>query len=247
MQLMSNVERHHQHRSPQPKMLNRRVAIASLISLPALSPAQSPPAVDRSASNLMVVLRESLGVPARKAESLEFIGKGKAKLPDGKEVEYEMAHYAYIGDMHIRFVFDGPSTMINATPQDLESLHLSKPEAALSVAIGNIRRVYGAPQVTPVARGLFQAEGKSPDLSSSYFLDRDFWNDLSGKYPDGLVAAVPKRGGVVFSPVKDAQAVEVLRTQVAKLHASSERLRVSSALYLFKNGSWSLFQEPSRP
>lgn len=227
-------------------MPNRRLLICLLAFVPFAVSAQSVPDVDRSAGNLMLVLRESMGAPARKSETLEYVGKGKARLKSGEEVEFEMAHYAYLGDMHIRFVFDGPTIMINATLKDLQAISLGKPEEALRVAIANIRRVYGAPKAVPLAGGVMQVESGSPDLNSSYFLDKAFWTELNQKHPEGIVAGVPKRGGLVFAPLSDWRSIDILRSKIASLHTSSERQRVSSALYLFKDGNWTLFQEPGK-
>jgi hypothetical protein len=130
--------------------------------------------------------------------------KARAKLSDGKEVEFEMAAFALIGDMHIRFVFDGPSYMPNAKPQDLARLNLSA-EQALQLAVGNIKRVYGNPVAKPWTGGLMQVEGKSPDFDSSYFLDRAFWQGLLRQHPEGIVVAVAKRGGLLFTPITESK------------------------------------------
>jgi hypothetical protein len=114
----------------------------------------------------------------------------------------------------------------------------------LALAITNIKRVYGEPSAKPWEGGLMQVQGKSPDLDSSYFLDRSYWQSLLKSHPEGLVVSVAKRGGLLFAPLSDARAVERLKKSVAYLHASSERLRVSSALFLFKDGKWSVFQAP---
>jgi hypothetical protein len=208
-----------------------------------LAPAKASGGVDRSASNLMVVLRESVGSHHPKID-LSPVGPSRFKLPDGKESQVEMAWYKFLGDMHIRFVFDGPNTMLNATPYDLKQLSLT-PEAALERAVFNIRRVYGEPRASTLVGGVLQVKGKSPDLDSSYFLDTTFWNDQLRKHPDGLVVAIPKRGGLLFAAIADAKTVETLKMQVGYLHKSSEHLRVSSALYLFKNSEWSVFQSPT--
>lgn len=192
----------------------------------------------------MVVLRETLSAAPRKAEALEYMGKGKAKFPDGHEVEVDLAHYAYLGDMHIRFVFDGPTSMVNASLQDLIRLKL-EPNGALELAVANLRRVYGPPMVIPWTAGLMQLESKSPDLNTSFFLDKKFWSELAKSHPEGIVAAVPKRGALLFAPLSDTEAVGGLRKGIAFLHTSSESLGLSSALYLFKDGNWTLFQEPA--
>ena len=212
---------------------------ATCLSMSAL--AQSNRGFDDSASNLMVVLRESQG-SNKQVESLVPMGKAKAKLQDGREIEIDTGWFEYLGDMHVRFVFDTPTSMPNASPKDLERLGLT-PEAALELAVRNIKRVYGEPRAVPW-ENLLQVKGKLSDLDSSYFLDKEFWNMQLKKHPDGVVALVAKRGGLLFAPLSDTKAVEGMKKSVAYLHSSSERMRVSSALYLFKDGKWSVFQAP---
>jgi hypothetical protein len=222
-------------------MLKHLLALFAACALSTPAQSQAVRGFDDSASNLMVVLRESQG-SNKQTETLVPMGKAKAKLQDGREVEIDTGWFEYLGDMHVRFVFDTPTSMPNASPRDLERLGLT-PAAALDLAIRNIKRVYGEPQAVPW-NDLFEVKGKSPDLDSSYFLDRDFWNAQLKKYPEGVVALVAKRGGLLFAPLSDTKAVEGMKKSVAYLHSSSERMRVSSALYLFKDGRWSVYQAP---
>lgn len=197
-------------------------------------------AIDTSARNLMVVLRETVGV--NKTEpSLEPFGAASATLASGP-VNIDLAWFAYLGDMHVRFVFDGPTHMLNATLADLARLELT-PEAALELAMQNLRRAYGAPRATPW-NGLLQIESDCPDLNSSYFLDRALWDELHAQHPEGLVAIVPKRGGLLYAPARDLGAVDKMRQAAGYLHESSEQLRVSSGVYLFHDGAWSVLQAP---
>jgi len=53
---------------------------------------------------------------------------------------------------------------------------------------------------------------------------------------------VPSRGSLLFVPAANTEAVALLKAGIAKLHASSEQMRVSSALYLFKDDAWSVYQ-----
>ncbi len=199
-------------------------------------------AADNTTENLMVVLRESVG--ANKAdETLVPMGKAKVKLGDGQVVDFDTGWYSYLGDMHVRFVFDGPNSMPNAAPDDLKRLGLT-PDAALELAVKNIKRVYGEPRTKPW-NDLTEVYGKSPDFDSSYFLDKSFWTELLKKHPEGVVALVAKRGGLAYAPLSNQNAVEGMRKGVEYLHASSEKMRVSSALYLFKDGRWSVFQAPT--
>lgn len=222
-----------------------RKIISSLVAMVlSNSAAHAAPATpDADIKNLMVVLRESGG--ANKADSvLKPMGTAKATLADGKEIEIDHAHFAFIGDMHIRFVYDSPTSMRNLTSEEFNSLKL-KPEEALRVAVTNIKRVYGAPKASPWQAGLMQVAGESPDLDSSYFLDRAFWESLLKKHPSGVVVGVPSRGSLLFAPVSDSVAIAGLRKGIKPLFVSSENLRVSSALYLFKDNQWSIFQAPA--
>jgi uncharacterized protein YtpQ (UPF0354 family) len=211
-------------------------AQAQSVALP-----QDSEAINQMKDNLMVVLRESQG--ANRLEDLfSPVGKMTATLPNGKTQEFELAHWEYIGDMHVRFVFDSPQTMVNASMEDMQALGLSRIEDALPLALKNIKRVYGDPAVFPWEEGIMLVQGRSPDLDSSYFIDREFWHQLEKKHPEGLVAAVPMRSGLLFAPLADKKAVQILKDEIVSLYDSGEQHKVSSALYLFKNGKWSVFQ-----
>ncbi|HLY37187.1 MAG TPA: hypothetical protein VKU61_04085 [Candidatus Binatia bacterium] len=198
---------------------------------------------DISVNNLMVVLREIVGANQHD-ERLLPIGKVKIKLARSTDIDADMAWFQYLGDMSVRFVFDGPRDMRDATAEDLRRLKLS-PDEALRVAVDNIEREYGKPTSEPWVGGVMIVHGRSPDLDSSYFLDRAFWDDALKEHPQGIVASVPKRGGLLFAPLSDAKAVDGLQKGVAYLHSSSGELRISSALYLFKDHRWTVFQAPS--
>jgi len=199
---------------------------------------------DLGASNLLAVLRESPGAN-KLQESLAPFGKITAHAENGREFEFEASWFQYLGDMHLRLVFDGERTVQSAMPEDLQRLNLS-PEQALARAVDNLRQRYGAPVAEPWTGGLMQVHGNAPELDSSYFLDRAFWEEQLRRAPAGLVAAVPDRGGLVFAHADDEAAVATLRFSAAALFASSDVTRVSSGLYLFKDGHWTVFQPPQK-
>lgn len=232
---MTTINRIHQ-------VLKLLLALACVALAPPVSPAQTVGSFDIGAGNLLVVLRESSG-ENKQDESLKPFGKVHATLADGRDIELDTSWYQYLGDMHIRLVFDGEQTMQSASPEDLERLHLT-PDEALELAVANLLRVYGRPATQPWTGGLMQVQGKASDLNSSYFLDREFWRGLQAQHPEGLVAAVPLRGGLMYAPLSDEAAVTSLRFSAAALYAGGPGTRVSSALYLFKNDHWSVFQPP---
>lgn len=197
----------------------------------------------QDASTLVPVLRPSPGVH-HEQETLQPVGKWRTTLADGREVELDTSWFHYLGDMQERLVFEAGQELQSASPQDLARFKLD-PEQALQLAVANLRRTHGAPDVRPWSGGLMQVQGAAADLNSSYVLDRGFWRELEARHPAGLVVAVPRRGGLVYAPADDAEALVQLRFSAAALYASADRSRLSPALYLFKGGRWSVFQPPA--
>lgn len=194
--------------------------------------------------NLIAVLRETPGAD-KTDEALVPFGTISARAEDGREFRFEASWFQYLGDMHVRLVFDGDRQVQSATPEDLAALHLS-PEQALARAVANLRARHGAPVAEPWTGGLMQVHGDAPALDSSYFLDRAFWLEQQRRSPAGLVVAVPERGALVFARADDDAAIATLRFSAAALFASGEATRISSGLYLFRDGHWSVFQAPQK-
>ena len=192
--------------------------------------------------NFMLVLREVEG-----ANKQDFGFKATGPMTgtlDGENVTVENAWFDLIGDMHVRFVIDGEHSMQNLTAEEFSAFGLT-PEQAVEIAIANIKRRYGTPHASSWDDGIMLVSGDSPDLDSSYFLDMAFWENLLRDNPDGLIAGVPKRGGLIFAPVSDKLAVLSLERSIRALYESSESMRVSAGLYLFKDGKWSLYRKPA--
>lgn len=221
------------------------VGILSVVSGHAAM-AQASLEESRTRDNLMVVVRETAG-SNKKDELLKPVGKVQVRLADGRQVDMEMASWEFIGDTHIRLVFDGARTMVNARPSDLTKLGLNNVDEALALAIANVKRVYGVPGAAPWMGGVMEVTGRSPDFDSSYFLDRDFWRNVIKGHPDGVLVSVPKRGALLYAPVSDAKASKALTNGIGQLYATSGNARVSSAVFLFKDDKWSVFQAPISP
>jgi hypothetical protein len=225
----------------------RRLAAGSLLvgAIASQAAAPEPDTIESTAHNLLVVLRETPGANKQQEGLLPF-GKISARLPDGRDHEFEASWFQYLGDLHLRIVFDGLRQVRSAVPDDLHKLALS-PEQALDRAVANIRSRYGPPVAVPWAGGLMIVDGPVPELTSSYLLDRTFWNAQARGHAQGLLVAVPRRGELLFGPADDALVRMNLQFTTAARYAADERNRLSSALYLFKDGRWSVDQAPQAP
>jgi len=193
--------------------------------------------------NFMLVLRETQGANKRQFNFVPF-GPSTGNLANGETITVDSAWFDLIGDMHVRFVVDGETTMRNLTAEEFDAYGLT-PTEAVDIAIRNIKARYGQPRAKPWAEGIMVIEGESPDLDSSYFLDRSFWDKVLVKHPEGLIVGVPGRGALVYAPASDREAVAALERSIRSLYESSEDLRVSSALYLYKDRRWTVYRAPS--
>ena len=79
------------------------VLAACLAAAGTLAATDESPTSD--AGNLIVVLRESRG-ECQPDETLQPFGKVRATMPDGRKVDIDVGWFHYIGDMHLRLVFD---------------------------------------------------------------------------------------------------------------------------------------------
>lgn len=191
--------------------------------------------------NFMVVLREVNG--ANKEDfGYKQIPPSSVTLPNGESILMSGAWYDMLGDMHIRFVTDSDLTMTNLSEEEFAALGLT-PEQAVDIAVANIKHRYGEPKVAQWQDGIMLVGGDSADVNSSYFLDFALWQGLLKKHPEGLVVGVPMRGGLMFAPLSDKHAVESMQRDIHGLFEAAGQERVSSALYLFRDNTWSVFQQ----
>ncbi|MFT2092855.1 DUF1444 family protein [Paraglaciecola sp. 2405UD69-4] len=197
--------------------------------------------VVKDKSNLMLVVRTSYGENKSDA-NLKPSGEGSFIDSSGKTHTFELAHYEYLGDTHIRFVFDSTATMTNTTAGEFQELGLT-PEKAVELAIANIYRDYGQPNIYKLEGGVFQVQGDSPDFDSSYFLDQLLWESVASHFQEKIIVSVPARSILLFAPISDKKAVEFLKENVQVLFEDSGRHGVSSALYSFNNGKWTVFKK----
>lgn len=194
-------------------------------------------------SNLMLVVRTTFG--ANKPD-VQLVPSGIQTFQDsdGNTHSFEMAHYEYLGDTHIRFVFDSVETMANATPEQFDRFGLT-PEEAVEVSMTNIYRDYGQPNIYELENGIYQVQGKSPDFDSSYFLDKTLWQQVGSHLKDAVVVAVPARGLLLFAPSSNKKAVKFLSENVQDWFNESGPQGVSSALFSYDSGVWKVHQDPA--
>ena len=196
-------------------------------------------------ATLRVLLRERVGVN-KLDESLAIVEPFEVEAESGMRVSMAPAWYDLVGDLQLRLVRDTGDYVFTLHASQLDDLGLTADEA-LTVALANLRRRHGEPLAAPW-HNLQRVCGRDEDVSSAYFLDRAFWRGRLAEHPGGLVVAVPRTDALLFAPLADAAAVDSMRQGIPGLHSGGGAdYRLSSALYLFKDDFWTVFQAPATP
>ena len=204
------------------------------------APSADEPAI--ALDSLLFVLRERVG--ANKAdESPALVEPFDVPIPGGVAT-MAPAWFDLVGDLQLRLVRHTADHVMALHASELDELQLDV-DAALALALANLHRLHGAPEAC-AWHDLQRVRGRDEDMDSAYFLDRAFWRQRLAQHPDGLVAAVPRTDLLLFAPLADAAAVDSMRRGIPGLHAGGGGYRLSSALFLFKEDRWRVFQ-PALP
>ncbi|MEJ5989385.1 hypothetical protein WG902_05260 [Ramlibacter sp. PS3R-8] len=156
--------------------------------------------------------------------------------------------YGYLGDLQLRLVFDEPGVSRTSAvrPDDLARLELT-PQKAVAYASSNSKRASGAPQVTPLDGGIHTLRGQHADYNATFMLDRTFWRQQLEKFPQGLLAAVPRKGVLMFAPAGDAAVEAQLQKIATRTLASAGAATLSACIYRFDATGWQPYADLPRP
>ncbi|MCD6078493.1 MAG: hypothetical protein K0R89_2431 [Ramlibacter sp.] len=191
--------------------------------------------------------------PARERDKLmvqlhPWPGERLAKETLRPSASQDTVAYGYLGDMQLRLVFDEPGVANAAAvrPDDLARLELT-PQKAVAYAASNSKRAGGAPQITSLAGGIYTLRGQHPDYNATFFLDRTFWRQQLEKFPQGLLAALPRKGVLMFAPAGDAAVEAELKKQAGRMLAAAGPSAVSACVYRFDATGWQPIAELPQP
>lgn len=187
--------------------------------------------------NFMIVIREAEGAEWPTIQ-LEPEYPQKAEI-DGKIVDFNLAWFTLIGDTQLRFVLDDEASMTNVTVEEFERYGVST-EQAIHTSIENIERTYGVAQYSEWQRGIYVVKAGSDDLASSHLLNRRFWADVDTTYPDGVVAGIPDRATLIFAPLEDQEASQLLVGNLPQLKTGSGQNGISDRAFIRVDGKWHL-------
>ena len=204
----------------------------------------STPSAPADLSTLSFVLRERPG--ADKADdSLALVEPFSVPIPGGATASIAPAWFDLVGDLQLRLVRDADDSMLTLHASELEERRLGS-EDAVAAALANFQRRHGPPAIS-AWHNLRRVGSAAEDFDSNWFVDRVFWRARLAEHPGGVVAAVPRTDLLLFAPASDTAAVDSMRRGIPGLQAGGGDYRLSSALYLFEDDRWRVFQPAVAP
>lgn len=142
----------------------------------------------------------------------------------------------FVGDLHLRYVFDDPQFMLAMRARDLKRLGIRR-EDLPAIVVENYRRLY--PKVT-VARpepslGVVTNGGQ---LEPCTMLDGLFWEQQRRAFGGELIATVPARDAVFFTTREPRKNVELLKRLAMQAYETAGKAAVSRTVFLWQNYRW---------
>ena len=197
--------------------------------------AQSKDPLPRTKDYIVALVRSNprADPKSRAVQRIEPIPEG----PESKAApENALVFDHFVGDLHLRYVFDDPQFMLALRARDLKRLQLKR-EDLPTLVVENFRRLY--PKVT-VARpdrwlGLVSQGG---ELEPCVMLDGGFWQNQVKLFGGEVIAAVPSAHEVYFTPREPRQNLELLKHLAILHHEKAGKRAVSRTVFLWRNYRW---------
>jgi hypothetical protein len=173
-----------------------------------------------------------------KSRPVQRIEPVVAKPDPASAPDNALVYDHFVGDLHLRYVFEDPSFMLALRMRDLKRLGIER--AALpELVVANYRRLY--PKLT-VARpdqwlGLVTQGG---ELEPCIMLDGAFWQRQMKAFGGPLIAAVPSAQEVYFAPREPRQNIELLKHLAILHHEKAGKRGVSRTVFSWQNFRWAV-------
>ena len=224
---------------PDNPPMNRRRALMGLASTGALlavsrhADAQDP--FSRSKDKVVALVRASPGMnpklrPIQRIEAIAMKPEGGSSASDLPVFDH------FVGDLHLRYVFDDPRFVQALRARDLVRLRVDRSDLP-GLVVANYRKLYPDLTVIEPEPGLGVII-KGGELEPTVLLDADFWNDQTKRAGGPLIAAVPERDQVLFTKAEPKQNIELLKHRVVGAFEKAGKQALSNTVLAWRDGRW---------
>ena len=218
------------------KTLSRIGAGAAALALaPGARGAGSKDPLPRTRDYVVALVRSHPDVDA-KTRPVQKIEPVIAKPDPGSAPDNALVFDHFVGDLHLRYVFDDPQFMLALRVRDLKRLAIDRAELP-TLVVTNYRRLY--PKLTVVRPDQWLGLGtQGGELEPCIMLDGAFWQRQMKAFGAELIAAVPSAQEVYFAPREPKQNLELLKHLAILHHEKAGKRAVSRTVFLWRNFRW---------
>ena len=197
--------------------------------------AQSKDPLPRTREYIVALVRSHPGADprSRPVQRIEpAIAREDAKSAPGNALVFDH----FVGDLHLRYVFDDPQFMLALRARDLTRLGVARDELP-ALVVSNYRRLYPDVIVTHPDRwlGLVTRGG---ELEPCVMLDGMFWQRQMKAFGGPVIAAVPSTNAVYFTPREPKANVELLKHLAILESEKAGKRGVSRTVFEWRNFRW---------
>lgn len=185
-------------------------------------------------SKLIALVRAQPGIDPRK-RPVQKIEPVVMEAEAGTSAENLPIFDHFVGDLHLRYVFDDPRFMQAVRGRHLKRLGLTRDELP-ELVVKNYRRLY--PQVKvikpePSLAAITNGGGLEPCI----LLDGSFWENARRRVGGDIIAAVPDRRTVVFTR-RNKESVELLKHMAVNAYDNAGQYALSRTVLAWRMWRW---------
>ena len=222
--------------------MKRRRALLGLASTGA---AFALPAIERSAhaqdpsvntkEKVVALVRAAPGLDP-KARSVQKIEPIALKPPAGSSPSDLPVFDYFVGELHLRYVFDDPRFVQALRVRDLKRLGIDRKDLP-KLVVENYRKLYpnlAAIQPEP-GLGVLINGGQ---LEPTVLLDTEFWDAQAKRIEGPLIAAIPERDSVLFTRADPKQNIELLKHRAVVAYEKAGKQALSRTVLAWRKSRW---------
>lgn len=203
---------------------------------PGTKEARAQDATKQTREYIVALVRSQSGAdpklrPVQKIEPVIM----KAEAPAALENLPLFDHF--VGDLHLRYVFDDPRFVVALRARDLKRLGVNRDDLP-AIVVENYRRLYPKISVLRPEPSL-RVVTNGGQLEPCLMLDGAFWERERAQFgsPE-LIAVVPGRDVVIFTTREPRQNVELLKHLAVNAYEKAGPQAVSRTVFAWRNYRW---------
>ena len=220
--------------------MNRRHALVGgalgALALTARAPGARAQDVSRQTRDNVVALVRTFDGGDPKVRPVQKIEPILMKPEPGSRAEDLPVFDYFVGDLHLRYVFDDPRFLAAVRGRDLPRLGIDRAELP-TLAVRNFRRLYPKLEVVYPEPGL-GAVINGGQLEPCILLDASFWEGQRKLVKGEVIAAVPSRDSVVFTANEPKQNIELLKHFAVLGYEKAKQQALSRTVLVWRKLRW---------